>query len=286
MIPPITGAMHHTVSRDAHQLLATESCVCATDFCNSEKPEITVNEKMKCNTFVTLHVMGTKVSSRNTTCTGEYCFKASIKSKIGHMNEYKTMGCASFIDGAELVEELQPVGCAKFQSEKVTVETCFQTKDRSAIGRARANQEAPPGLRRKTFKKITKTKNKYHEDKEEKDTATDRKEEEKEDEKEEDEGEEEEGENEEKESESDKENDEKESSSKEEEEMINVTSTTSKPVFIFEGPTEASIPEESNATLVFVFVLIMILIVMTGIVWKFGLHKRLFRAKYDTVAGG
>lgn len=42
------------------------------------------------------------------------------------MSEYKTMGCASFIDGAELAEELQPIGCAMFESEKVTVETCFQ----------------------------------------------------------------------------------------------------------------------------------------------------------------
>uniref|UniRef100_A0A915AZL5 Uncharacterized protein n=1 Tax=Parascaris univalens TaxID=6257 RepID=A0A915AZL5_PARUN len=149
MIPPITGAMHHTVSKDPHELLATESCVCASDFCNSEKPEVVAPEKMKCQTFVTLEAMGTKVSSRNTTCTGEFCFKASIRSQLGHMTEYKTMGCASFIDGAELAEELQPVGCATFESEKVTVDTCFQTKDKNAIGRARANQESPPESRRK-----------------------------------------------------------------------------------------------------------------------------------------
>lgn len=57
-------------------------------------------------------------------------------------------------------------------------------------------------------------------------------------------------------------------------------------MFIFEGPTEPPIPEDSNATLVAVFVLLMILIVMAGVVWKFELHKRLFRASYDTVAGG
>lgn len=42
------------------------------------------------------------------------------------MTEYKTMGCASFLDGAELAEELQPTGCARFESEKVEVESCFQ----------------------------------------------------------------------------------------------------------------------------------------------------------------
>lgn len=62
MIPPITGAMHHTVSKDPHALLATESCVCGTDYCNSEKPEVTIPEKMKCKTFVTLEAMGTTVS--------------------------------------------------------------------------------------------------------------------------------------------------------------------------------------------------------------------------------
>lgn len=61
MIPPITGAMHHTVSKDPHELLATESCVCMTDYCNTEKPEITQPERMKCQTFVTLEAMGTKV---------------------------------------------------------------------------------------------------------------------------------------------------------------------------------------------------------------------------------
>lgn len=42
------------------------------------------------------------------------------------MTEYKTMGCASFLDGAELAEELQPIGCARFESEKIVVESCFQ----------------------------------------------------------------------------------------------------------------------------------------------------------------
>lgn len=36
------------------------------------------------------------------------------------------MGCASFLDGAELAEELQPIGCARFESEKIVVESCFQ----------------------------------------------------------------------------------------------------------------------------------------------------------------
>lgn len=72
---------------------------------------------------------------------GEYCFKAEIKSKLGHMTKYKTAGCASFIDDAMLAEELDPTGCARFTSENLEVEACFQTKDQRAIGRARANQQ-------------------------------------------------------------------------------------------------------------------------------------------------
>lgn len=57
-------------------------------------------------------------------------------------------------------------------------------------------------------------------------------------------------------------------------------------MFIFEKPTEPPIPDDSNITLITVFVLLMVLIVMSGAVWKLQLHKRLFRANYDTVAGG
>lgn len=61
MIPPITGAMHHTVAKTAEDLLATESCVCSADYCNVEKPKPTVPERMNCQTFVRAEVMGTKV---------------------------------------------------------------------------------------------------------------------------------------------------------------------------------------------------------------------------------
>lgn len=122
----ITGAMHHTVAKNAEDLLFTESCVCGTDYCNAEKPEVSVAEKMKCDAFVRAEVMGTKMVSKNVTCTGEYCFKAKISSEIGHMTSYSTMGCASFIDDAQLAEELNPTGCAKFESENVQVEACLQ----------------------------------------------------------------------------------------------------------------------------------------------------------------
>lgn len=55
--------MHHTIAKNAEDLLNTESCVCGTDYCNNEKPEITVPEKMECRTFVQAEVMGTKVRS-------------------------------------------------------------------------------------------------------------------------------------------------------------------------------------------------------------------------------
>lgn len=83
-------------------------------------------------------------------CTGEYCFKAEIKSKLGHMKSYKTAGCASFVEEAVLAEELDPTGCARFTSENLEVEACFQTSDRNAVGRARANQQVrePPSKAR------------------------------------------------------------------------------------------------------------------------------------------
>uniref|UniRef100_A0A914Z3R7 Uncharacterized protein n=1 Tax=Panagrolaimus superbus TaxID=310955 RepID=A0A914Z3R7_9BILA len=118
--------MHHTVAKSAEDLLVTESCICGTDYCNAEKPEITVAETMKCDAFVRAEVMGTKMVSRNVTCTGEYCFKAKITSEIGDMTSYITMGCASFIEDAQLAEEFNPTGCAKFESENVQVEACLQ----------------------------------------------------------------------------------------------------------------------------------------------------------------
>ncbi|KAK6042301.1 hypothetical protein COOONC_20194 [Cooperia oncophora] len=69
MIPPITGAMHHTVAKDASDLLKTESCVCASDYCNAEKPQITVPERQQCQTFVTAKVMGTTVSILKFECS-------------------------------------------------------------------------------------------------------------------------------------------------------------------------------------------------------------------------
>ncbi len=55
-------------------------------------------------------------------------------------------------------------------------------------------------------------------------------------------------------------------------------------------PSEPPLPAaneeaETNTAIVGVFVAIMILIVIAGVVWKFEIHKKLFRAKYESVAG-
>ncbi len=42
---------------------------------------------------------------------------------------------------------------------------------------------------------------------------------------------------------------------------------------------------DGNTALVAVFVVIMVIIVIVGIVWKFELHKKIFRARYESVAG-
>ncbi|XGW21874.1 hypothetical protein V3C99_004658 [Haemonchus contortus] len=297
MIPPITGAMHHTVAKEASDLLKTESCVCATDYCNAEKPQITVPERQKCQTFVTA-----KMSSKNVTCTGEFCFKARIKSKLGHMTEYNTMGCASFTGDDMLAEELNPTGCAKFDNEQLDILACFETKDKSAIGRARANQEVREPKRRpskgKGRKPPPKMEIEYEEEEEGDDEDVDDDEnennkggdvktkEEKEETKEKEEsqkpaknGEKEEEETEEK----DKEGD--DGTDKDDDDSDEDTTPISKN-FIFERPTQPPIPDDSNTTMIAVFVLIILCIVVSGAVWKFELHKKLFRSSYDSVAGG
>ncbi len=105
------------------------TCACMHTPLACYRPEPKVPERMKCSTFVRAEVMGTKMASRNVSCTGEYCFKAKISrcaceytsfwaldyfsfvySKLGHMAKYNTIGCASFIDDSELAEELNPTG--------------------------------------------------------------------------------------------------------------------------------------------------------------------------------
>ncbi|CAJ0596310.1 unnamed protein product [Cylicocyclus nassatus] len=304
MIPPITGAMHHTVAKDASDLLKTESCVCGTDYCNAEKPEITVPEKQKCQAFVNTKVMGTQMSSKNVTCTGEFCFKARIKSKLGHMTEYNTIGCASFTGDDSLAEELKPTGCAKFSSEQLEVTACFETKDRAAIGRARANQEVREPKRKpkgkgKPRKPPPKMEIEYEEEEEEndenmEDEAKEEEEEtkqqmEKEETKEKEKGKEEEAKEKMAEKEKEKEEKAKEEDEEEEEDSEKDESgseATTVKSFIFERPTQPPIPDDSNTTMIAVFILIMLCIVVSGAVWKFELHKKLFRSSYDTVAGG
>ena len=57
--------------------------------------------------------------------------------------------------------------------------------------------------------------------------------------------------------------------------------STTKLHFIFERPTLPPEPEDSNTALIAVFLLIILLIVLSALVWKFELHKKLFRANYD-----
>ncbi|KAF1767130.1 hypothetical protein GCK72_007088 [Caenorhabditis remanei] len=142
MTPPITGAMHHT-ARHLPNLLPLESCICGTDYCNTAKPIPTVPEKEKCTAFIEVTTMGTNMKSRNISCSGEYCFTATIKSKLGIMSSYHTLGCASFTAEDPLPEELNPTGCAVFSSENVEVETCFKTSGKSAVSRALASKQIP-----------------------------------------------------------------------------------------------------------------------------------------------
>uniref|UniRef100_A0A914P5R3 Sodefrin-like factor n=1 Tax=Panagrolaimus davidi TaxID=227884 RepID=A0A914P5R3_9BILA len=126
MIPPATGAMHHWVSKNAIDLAYTESCLCVGDNCNADKPKYDVEkEKMKCDAFIRANIFGTKMISQNVTCIGEYCFTIDIDSELGLLRSFNTAGCMTFIEGAELAEELNPVGCAKFHSENLEVKSCL-----------------------------------------------------------------------------------------------------------------------------------------------------------------
>uniref|UniRef100_A0A0N5B450 Activin_recp domain-containing protein n=1 Tax=Strongyloides papillosus TaxID=174720 RepID=A0A0N5B450_STREA len=308
MMPPITGAMHHTVAKTAEDLLTTESCVCGTDFCNSEKPEITTKENMKCPTSVKAEVMGTKMISRNVTCTGEYCYKVRIRSELGHMTYYDTYGCVSFIEGAELAEEVNPIGCAKFESENLNVEACFKTNDKKAIARARANAEQTyrKGSKGKYGKKPLKMEIEEDFDDSEDDNGGEEVEESKftkeknkgigknkqensEDEDEKNNKNEEENKNveeDEKEEEEEEENDEVKEEKAKNDDSNNESDETSTRHYIFERVTKPPPDDDSNATLITVFVLIILLILLSGAVWKLELHKKLMRSSYDSVAGG
>ncbi|ETN68209.1 hypothetical protein NECAME_15944 [Necator americanus] len=51
-------------------------------------------------------------------------------------------------------------------------------------------------------------------------------------------------------------------------------------------PSDRRDPDEILKRLIAIFILIMLCIVVSGAVWKFELHKKLFRSSYDSVAGG
>uniref|UniRef100_A0A1I8BLD8 AWS domain-containing protein n=1 Tax=Meloidogyne hapla TaxID=6305 RepID=A0A1I8BLD8_MELHA len=88
---PITGAMHRTIAKIPDDLLYTESCACEGNNCNAKKPKIRVPERSRCEAMVEVNVMGHNMTSKNNAkCTGEFCFKVEIRSKIWAMKNYRT----------------------------------------------------------------------------------------------------------------------------------------------------------------------------------------------------
>ncbi|KAF7639180.1 hypothetical protein Mgra_00001411 [Meloidogyne graminicola] len=255
-MPPITGAMHHTLAKVPDDLLYTESCACEGNNCNSKKPKIRVPEKSKCEARVEVEVMGQNmISKNNATCTGEFCFKVKIRSKIGHMTNYLTTGCASFDDKAILPEELKPTGSASFFSENLDIEAHFRTFDKEAVSRHKSRSKG-------------NKKTKSHSRSEEKNYEEEEEDEENEDLMNENEWE-----------------DEEEKKEKEENEFKEQKTEEKTQHYIIEKPTFGpELNESTNSTLISVFVLLILLILLSGVVWKFQLHKRLFRASYDSVA--
>jgi len=58
-----------------------------------KKPKIRVPERSRCEAMVHVDVMGHNMTSKsNAKCTGEFCFKVEIRSEIGNMKEYRSVG--------------------------------------------------------------------------------------------------------------------------------------------------------------------------------------------------
>lgn len=87
--------------------------------------------------------------ARDKRCGGQYCFRVSVATELSSgLTNYQAQGCMSFVDGAELAEELEPVGCAQFDSEKLKVKACLTTKNRATIARALKNRQVAPKPRK------------------------------------------------------------------------------------------------------------------------------------------
>ncbi|KAI6233050.1 hypothetical protein M3Y99_00966200 [Aphelenchoides fujianensis] len=266
MIPPITGAMHHSVAKEAQDLLKTESCVCAKPYCNAEKPTPTTREKEKCKAYM-------NAESRKG-CTGEFCFRAEINSSLSHMTHYATGGCVSFLEDAELAEELNPTGCARFNSEKLQVLACTQTKDEQAVGRARANQQVRERSKARGRGKQRPKMELTTFDDDEEEEADERAEEAEERDRPEP-------------SESEPEEAGGGGGGEYEGEEGDEPKSTTELHYIFERPTLPPEPDDSNTALISVFLLVILMIILSAeLSYKFELHKKLIRANYDTVAGG
>lgn len=290
MLPPMSGSMHSLSLKDEtfnKDLLKTESCVCSTDNCNSDRPfEVegklsNTIDSQSCDYKVIVESDGKTYSTeKGKKCKGEFCYKMKLTSEeeIGKLESYTAEGCATFDPNRETMDEEFTKGiCGNFTGNGLWVQTCYKTEDESAkrrlekvVERTREGGEEEDNeeeeeeeiditIKEKEVKNKGRSNGKKEDEKEEEEseTAEEKKEEEKEEKKEEE---------------------------KEKEKSNGETVTTKK--FVFLAPTEAPTPDESNATMITVFVLIILCICVAGITWKFQLHRKLMRANYDTVAGG
>ncbi|CAJ0574310.1 unnamed protein product, partial [Mesorhabditis spiculigera] len=267
-MPPMSGAFHHYKAAKLEKLMYTESCVCASDNCNEERLKTDSKEEQNCDLYAKTDINRKKSMSASKICGGEFCFNTTMFSQKTSFPAFEVAGCATFATDFELEAALNPTGCVSFQNKELKVRNCFMTDDEEAIQRI---------LESRVEEEETEEKGKMVIEQEQ-------------------EGEEEEQAEEEEEEEAPKKGEKGPEKEEEEEEEAEEASKGGKSgegkkeppsgKFRFEDATQPPIPDESNAMMISVFVLIILVILAAGAVWKFELHRRLFRANYDSVAGG
>lgn len=194
---------------------------------------------------MTLHGAGL-INEELGDCSGEHCFDVEMKAKDESFT-YAATGCMSFVEGREVPEELNDEGCVNFTSSVIEIKACFDTT-------GKPHRVTKPPHQPKEGGKGKGGGGKGKQNKEEAGKV----------------------------------------GKVVEQHGAGKPGTTAvsaskhnknEPYKGAESTTEEPEDGDSNTTIVVVFVVIMVIIVIAGVVWKFELHKKIFQARYQTVAG-
>uniref|UniRef100_A0A915J5X4 Uncharacterized protein n=1 Tax=Romanomermis culicivorax TaxID=13658 RepID=A0A915J5X4_ROMCU len=119
-----------------------ETCVCAKDYCNRERPDVVESSRVECNMSVKMNALFFKVDKQLGKCRGEHCFDVSMTSHDSSF-QYAAQGCMSFVEGRQKHEELNDEGCVDFKSSVINMKACFLTeKDTSEKNGGRKKEKS------------------------------------------------------------------------------------------------------------------------------------------------